>query len=271
MPLFAPPLIITRAKMISNMRTRPGRTSGQPTVHAGMDLSSGNGTPVIAVEGGTVETVSQDLRPAQGLRGYGNAVVIRHDSSPPYWALYGHMSRVDVAAGQRITAGTLVGRIGNTSNGKFSPPTGMSRQQWRAEDPSDPARSRVMAPHLHLERRRAAPDGSSPYLGTWAGRGYGVLTEDPKPWLESGGLLIARNLSMSVVPGSMMERTAPVWGGLSGCGCGGLGVGDDVIDHGFEPQEFENPYILPIVIGGALFLTALSGVALYAYFRKPKT
>lgn len=269
MPLFAPPLLTTNAKMLSNMRTRPGRTSGAPTVHAGMDLSSGAGTPVIAVEGGNVETVSQDLRPAQGLRGYGNAVVIRH-SSGPFWTLYGHMQSVNVAPGQKVDAGTMLGRIGNTSNGKFSPPTGMSPQQWRAEDPSDSARSRVMAPHLHLERRRAAPDGSSPYLGTWAGRGYGVLTEDPKPWLESGGLVIARNLSMSVAPGSMMARTQPVWSGLAGCGGCGLGA-NDVIDYGFEPQEFENPYILPVVIGGTLFLTALSGVALYAYLRKPKT
>jgi len=73
-----------------------------------------------------------------------------------------------------------------------------------------------------------------------------------------------------VAPGSMMARTAPVWSGLAGCGGCGLGA-NDVIDYGFEPQEFENPYILPIVIGGTLFLTALSGVALYAYFRKPKT
>src|SRR3972149_4091630 len=195
MPLFAPPLLTANARMLSNMRTRPGRTSGQPTVHAGMDLSSGAGTPVIAVEGGTVETVSQDLRPAQGLRGHGNAVVVKHNSGP-FWTLYGPRQSTNVAAGQKISAGTMVGRIGNTSNGKFSPPTGMSPQQWRAEDPSDPARSRGMAPHLHLERRRAAPDGSSPYLGTWAGRGYGVLTEDPKPWLESGGLVIGRDLSM---------------------------------------------------------------------------
>jgi murein DD-endopeptidase MepM/ murein hydrolase activator NlpD len=267
MPSFAPPLLTTNAKMLSNMRTRPGRTSGEPTVHAGMDLSSGNGTPVIAVEGGTVETVSQDLRPAQGLRGYGNAVVIKH-SSGPFWTLYGHMQSVAVSPGQKVLAGTMVGRIGNTSNGKFSPPTGMSPQQWRAENPSDPARSRVMAPHLHLERRRAAPDGSSPYLGTWAGRGYGVLTEDPKPWLESGGLVIGRDLSMAITPGSSMAQTAPSWNALSGLG---WGLADDVTDHGFEPQEFESPYILPVVIGGALFLTALSGVALYAYLRKPKT
>lgn len=268
MPLFAPPLLVSRATMLSNMRTRPGRTSGVPTVHAGMDLTSGAGTPVICVEGGQVETVSQDLRPAQGLRGYGNAVVIRHYSSP-YWALYGHMQSTNVVAGQKVDAGTMLGRIGNTSNGKFSPPTGQTVAQWRADDPSDPARSKVMGPHLHLERRRTAPDGSSPYLGAWAGRGYGVLTEDPRPWLESGGLAIARNLSMSVVPGSMMARTQPVWSGLSGCS--GCGLSDDVIDHGFEPQIFENPYVLPIVIGGTLFLTALSGVALYSYLRKPKT
>lgn len=246
---YAPPLL-ANGKMISNMRTRPGRTSGQPTVHAGMDLSSGFGTPVIAVEGGTVETVSADARPAQGLRGYGNAVVIKH-SSGPFWTLYGHMSSVLVAPGQKIAAGTMVGRIGNTSNGKFSPLTGQTVAQWRAEAPGDPARSKVMAPHEHLERRRAAPDGSSPYLGVWAGRGYGVLTEDPKPWLEAGGLVIARNLSMSVRPGSPMDQTRAVWSGLS----------DDVTDHGFEPDYFETDLKLYALLGVGL-LTVGVGAAL---------
>jgi murein DD-endopeptidase MepM/ murein hydrolase activator NlpD len=75
---YAPPIQVERGKMLSNMRTRPGRTSGQPTVHAGMDLNAGANAPVIAVQSGVVETVSADARPSQGLRGYGNAVVINH-------------------------------------------------------------------------------------------------------------------------------------------------------------------------------------------------
>lgn len=224
---YAPPVQVDRGKMLSNMRTRPGRTSGQPTVHAGMDLNAGGNAPVIAVQGGVVETVSADVRPAQGLRGYGNAVVINHGNGT--WALYGHMAGVAVSPGQRVAAGTLVGRIGNTSNGKFSPVTGQTVAQWRADAPSDPARRRVMAPHLHLELRRAAADGSSPYLGTNAGRGYGTLTLDPKPWLESGGLIVNRNLTLAVKPGSAMERTKPTWSALS----------DDVTDYGFEPEEYE--------------------------------
>lgn len=246
---YAPPIQVARGKMLSNMRTRPGRTSGKPTVHAGMDLNSGNNTPVIAVQGGVVETVSDDLRPAQGLRGYGNAVVINHGNGT--WALYGHMSRVTVSPGQRVAAGTMVGRIGNTSNGKFSPPTGQSPAQWRADDPADPARRRVMAPHLHLELRRTAPDGSSPYLGTWAGRGYGTLTLDPKPWLESGGLVINRNLTLAVQPGSPMDRTASTWSALS----------DDVTDYGFEPEEFEDNLSLYLLFGAGLLLVG-AGLAL---------
>ena len=250
---YAPPLLVTRAKMLSNMRTRPGRTSGQPTVHAGMDLSSGFGTPVIAVVGGTVETVSADARPAGGLRGYGNAVVVRDNTLPARWTLYGHMSAAVVAPGQKVVAGQMVGRIGNTSNGKFSPVTGQSVAQWRAEAPSDPARSKVMGPHLHLERRRAAPDGSSPYLGTWAGRGYGVLTEDPKPWLESGGLVIARNLSMSVAPGSPMDATRASWAPLS----------DDVTDHGFEPDVYEADYKLYALLGVGLLTVGVGAAMLW--------
>ena len=246
---YAPPIQVQSGKMLSNMRTRPGRTSGQPTVHAGMDLNSGNRTPVIAVQGGVVETVSDDLRPAQGLRGYGNAVVINHGNGT--WALYGHMSSVAVAPGQRVAAGTMVGRIGNTSNGRFSPPSGQSPAQWRAADPDDPARRKVMAPHLHLELRRAAAGGSSPYLGTNAGRGYGTLTIDPKPWLESGGLIINRNLTLAVQPGSAMDRTRSTWSALS----------DDVTDYGFEPQEFEADYPLYGLFAVGLLLVGV-GVAL---------
>lgn len=262
---YAPPLV-RNAKMLSNMRTRPGRTTGQPTVHAGMDLSSGGGTPVICVQDGVVETVSQDVRQAQGLGGYGNAVVVKQGDG--FWTLYGHMSATYVTAGQRVTAGMMIGRIGNTSNGKFSPVTGMTREAWRAAAPSDPARRKVMGPHLHLERRHAAPDGSSPYLGTWAGRGYGVLTVDPKPWLEAAGLVIARNLQMSVTPGSQMDRTRASWSALAGTGVGvGPEPGGDVTDHGFEIDDdlLESVDSNLYVFLGASAIVAIAGAALLIY------
>lgn len=248
---YAPPLPIAQAKLLSNMRTRPGRVSGQPTVHAGMDLNAGPNAPVIAVQGGTVETVSLDRSPASGLRGYGNAVVINHGNGT--WALYGHMSSVAVSPGARVTPGTVLGRVGNTSNGKFSPLQGQSVAEWRAENPSDPARRKVMGPHLHLELRRVAPDGTSPYRGVWAGRGYGTLTLDPKPWLESGGLIFGRDLRLSVRPGSAMDQTRPVWSGL----------GEDVTDYGFEPEVFEeNMLLLGFFGAGAIVL----GAGLMYYF-----
>lgn len=251
---YAPPLV-RNAKMISNMRTRPGRTSGQPTVHAGMDLSSGNGTPVINVQDGVVETVSQDVQQAQGLGGYGNAVVINQKDGT--WTLYGHMSRTYVSVGQTVRAGTMLGRIGNTSNGRFSPVTGMTREAWRAAAPTDPARSKVMGPHLHLERRHAAPDGSSPYKGMWGGRGYGVLTIDPKPWLEAAGIVVARSLAMSVTPGSQMDLTRPVWGSLAG---------EDAVDYGFEMyDELLETDIKLYALFAAGLLAVGAGVALVVH------
>ena len=44
--------------------------------------------------------------------GYGNRVVIDHGNG--YITLYGHMSVVQVVAGQRVKRGDVIGQMGNT-------------------------------------------------------------------------------------------------------------------------------------------------------------
>jgi len=73
--------------------------------HAGIDFNAGAGTAVRASADGVVVL-------AEPLTVRGNAIVIDHG-----WGLltgYWHLSSIEVAVGQTVRAGDLIGRVGNT-------------------------------------------------------------------------------------------------------------------------------------------------------------
>ncbi|KOG10275.1 MULTISPECIES: M23 family metallopeptidase [Streptomyces] len=75
--------------------------------HSGQDFVVSTGTPVHAAHGGTVV--------AAGWGGaYGYNIVIRHDAHT--YTQYGHLSRIDVWVGRRVTTDQLIGRSGSTGN-----------------------------------------------------------------------------------------------------------------------------------------------------------
>jgi len=80
-----------------------GRRWGR--LHAGIDLASGIGSPVRAAAAGRVQAAGWE-------GGYGRAVRITHPDGTV--TIYGHMSALLVSAGERVDAGQLVGREGNT-------------------------------------------------------------------------------------------------------------------------------------------------------------
>ncbi len=82
-----------------------GRRWGR--LHAGIDLASGIGSPVRAVADGTVLS-------ARSEGGYGRAVRITHEDGTV--SVYAHMSAILASAGQRVQAGDLIGREGNTGH-----------------------------------------------------------------------------------------------------------------------------------------------------------
>lgn len=73
--------------------------------HNGTDLAATYGTPVRAIGHGTVVSAG-----VQG--GYGKLVVVRHTNG--YASYYGHLSKILVRAGQRVTQTDLVGLVGAT-------------------------------------------------------------------------------------------------------------------------------------------------------------
>ena len=139
-------------------RTSP--RTGLRTFHAGTDFLTGRGTPVYAVRGGNVETITRDDSGRRRFAGYGNAIVIHHPDDG-HWSFYAHLEGVLVEEGDVVEPGQAIGRVGSTTNGRFP----------------------NMVPHLHLEVRRARPDGSSPFPG-----GYGRYNVDPEEWLVAQGV-----------------------------------------------------------------------------------
>jgi murein DD-endopeptidase MepM/ murein hydrolase activator NlpD len=75
-------------------------------LHAGLDFSAPQGTPIYATADGTVSTAGNSGN------GYGNHVIINHGYG--YETLYGHMVRVKARNGQAVKRGEVIGWVGST-------------------------------------------------------------------------------------------------------------------------------------------------------------
>lgn len=103
----------------SNFGYRRDPMTGNAKWHSGIDLAAPTGTPIVATGDGVVSSA--------GWRGgYGIAVVLEHGNG--IQTLYGHMSRLNVQAGERVQAGQVIGTVGSTG--------------------------RSTGPHLHYELRK---------------------------------------------------------------------------------------------------------------------
>lgn len=75
--------------------------------HHGVDIRLQTGDPVRAAFSGTVRVASR-------MGGYGNCIVVRHQNGLE--TLYGHLSKINVATGQQVSAGDIIGLGGSTGN-----------------------------------------------------------------------------------------------------------------------------------------------------------
>ncbi|MDW4548123.1 DUF5930 domain-containing protein [Defluviimonas sp. D31] len=80
-----------------------GRRWGR--MHEGTDLAGAHGSPILATADGTVIHAGWES-------GYGNLVKIRHEFGIE--TRYGHMSKVRVKVGQKVSRGDRIGDMGNT-------------------------------------------------------------------------------------------------------------------------------------------------------------
>lgn len=103
-PQYDLPLGKLRVTSGFGLRLRPA--GGASHHHEGVDLAAPRGTPVYAVADGKIQFSGVQ-------RGYGNVVYVRHTNGRDV-TIYGHLSRIDVKANQRVARGDQIGTVGST-------------------------------------------------------------------------------------------------------------------------------------------------------------
>ena len=103
LPLRRP--LAGRQEITSGFGVRMDPFLGRMALHAGLDMREEPGSPVRATAGGKVVTAGWS-------GGYGNMVEIEHGNDLS--TRYGHLSAINVAEGQTVAPGTLLGRVGST-------------------------------------------------------------------------------------------------------------------------------------------------------------
>ncbi len=87
-------------KVSSHFGSRWGRN------HDGIDIPAPKGTPIVAVDGGMV------IYSDNGIRGYGNMIVISHGED--IFTVYAHNNKNKVDKGDKVKKGQIIGEVGNT-------------------------------------------------------------------------------------------------------------------------------------------------------------
>jgi murein DD-endopeptidase MepM/ murein hydrolase activator NlpD len=109
----------------------------------GINIAAPRGTPVRAIEGGTVAYAGNEVK------GYGNIVLIKH---PDGWiSAYAHLDDVTVKPGDTIAAGQVIGKVGE-SGGVGEPQ--LHFELRRGKKPVNPTQFLAPAPSA------AAPAGN---------------------------------------------------------------------------------------------------------------
>lgn len=107
-----------------------GRDGGL-RMHEGVDIFAPRGTPLLAASDALVHRV--------GIRDRGGNIVSLYDEKRDLLLYYAHLEDQTVREGDRVTAGQIIGTVGNTGNAITTPPhlhIGVYQGSWRnAVDP----------------------------------------------------------------------------------------------------------------------------------------
>ncbi|MGQ9426747.1 peptidoglycan DD-metalloendopeptidase family protein [Gilvimarinus sp. F26214L] len=84
--------------------------SGEMALNKGIDISAEKGEPVRAAEAGSI------VYAGNGLRGYGNLLIIKHNQN--YLSAYAHNSKLLVAEGETVKAGQQIAKVGSSGTNR---------------------------------------------------------------------------------------------------------------------------------------------------------
>jgi murein DD-endopeptidase MepM/ murein hydrolase activator NlpD len=93
--------------LTSSFGSRADPISGEPEVHAGLDISADRGTPVHATADGVVQSAGYN-------GGYGNSILIDHGFGIS--TRYGHLSGYAISVGQTVKKNQVIGYVGSTGH-----------------------------------------------------------------------------------------------------------------------------------------------------------
>lgn len=87
-------------------------TTGAKKAHQGIDLYAPEGTPIKAIADGTVVAVNTDAD------GWGKYIVVKFETEAGevLYAMYAHLSEVDVKVNEKVTEGEIIGETGTSGN-----------------------------------------------------------------------------------------------------------------------------------------------------------
>jgi murein DD-endopeptidase MepM/ murein hydrolase activator NlpD len=98
---------VENMRLSSNFGPRRAPKRGASRYHKGLDIPGPVGTPIFATADGVVGR-------AQRVSGYGKFIELDHGNA--IQTRYGHMSALNVYAGQRVKKGDVIGFMGSTGN-----------------------------------------------------------------------------------------------------------------------------------------------------------
>jgi len=107
-PLFVRPINeeeVTKVNSAYGMRKNP--INKKTEKHLGIDFAAPIGTKVVAALNGEITFAKREA-------GYGNLIIIKHANNLE--TKYAHLSYINVSAGDKIKAGSVIGKVGLTGN-----------------------------------------------------------------------------------------------------------------------------------------------------------
>ncbi len=102
---FVKPL--KKARVTSRFDYRVNPVTGRYVFHTGMDLGAASGSNIMAMKSGRVVSAKYN-------GGYGNVVILEHAGG--IRTLYAHCSKLLVKAGEKVSKGQVIAKVGSTGN-----------------------------------------------------------------------------------------------------------------------------------------------------------